>query len=127
MARQQKQQTANNREALVSFSLRVGLAVVFLYASISALLNPTAWVGFVPSFVKAIIPAQTFLFLHSLGEIALSLWLLSNKQTFYAAILSALAMVAIVVFNIGALDIIFRDIAIFFSAVALAILTYEKR
>lgn len=122
-----KQDSLNSKEALVSFSLRIGLAVVFFYAAISAFLNPTAWVGFVPAFVSVIIPAKTFLLLHSLAEIVLALWLLSNKQIFYASIISAAEMVAVVIFNIGALDIIFRDIAIFFSAVALAVLTYEKR
>ncbi len=122
-----KKKESNNKEALVSFFLRAGLSVVFLYASISALLSPEAWSGFIPEFIKAIMPARTFLYLHSLGEIILALWLLSDKQTFYAALISALSMLFIVTFNIGALDIIFRDIAIFFSAIALAILSYRER
>lgn len=114
------------RNMLVSFLLRSGLAIVFLYAAISAFLNPLAWVGFIPNFVKNIIPALLFLKIHSAAEIILALWLLSNKKTFYAAVVSALAMLSIVIFNITALEIVFRDIAILFGALALAVLTYSK-
>lgn len=120
-------QAGNDNEVLISFFLRAGLAVVFLYAAISALLNPQNWVGFIPQFIGNIIPPLIFLKIHSIAEIILGLWLISNKKVFYAAVLSALSMFAIVVFNTGSLDIVFRDIAILFSAIALAILTYNKR
>ncbi len=116
-----------DRYFFTSFFLRVGLAIVFFYASISAFLNPLAWVGFIPLFVKAIIPANIFLYIHSTAELILGLWLLSNKKVFYASLISALALLAIVVFNITALDIIFRDIAILFAALALAALSYKNR
>ena len=116
-----------DREVLVSFSLRIGLAVVFFYAAIAAFLDPNSWIGFIPLFVRSIIGPLTFLHIHSFAEIVLGLWLLSNKKTFYAAILSALAIVSILIFNVGALDIIFRDVAIFFMAVALSILSYKNR
>ena len=115
-----------DREILVSFCLRSGLATVFFYAAISAFLDPTSWQGFIPQFVQNIIDPKAFLHLHSAGEIILGLWLLSNKKTFYASVLAALSMLAIVVFNIGALDIIFRDVAILLSAVALAVLSYNR-
>lgn len=116
----------NNREALVSIFLRWGLAVAFLYASISAFLTPENWIAFIPQFIKAIIPARTFLHIHSIGEMILALWLLSNKKIFYAATLSALALLAIIVFNTTQLDIVFRDTAILFMAIALGILYYKK-
>lgn len=116
-----------SRKALVSFFLRIGIAIVFLYASISAFLNPVAWGGFIPPFVKAIISVETFLLFHSILNIVLCLWLLSDKKTFYASIISSIAIFFIVIFNIGSLDILFRDVAIFFAAIALAILSYEKR
>ena len=117
----------NDKDALASFILRAGLAVVFLYAAASSVLNPPAWIGFVPSFVKAIIPSNFFLYLHSGGELALALWLLSNKKTFYAALVSAAAMLSIIIFNLTALDIVFRDIAIMLSAAALAVLSYRGK
>lgn len=116
----------SNREVLVSFFLRAGLAVVFLYAAISAFLNPQAWAGYIPAFVQAIIPAKTFLQVHSVFNILLSFWLLSKKQAFYASIIASLTLIAIIFFNYTALDIIFRDVAILFAAIALAIISYNK-
>ena len=117
----------DEKDALVSFILRAGLAIVFLYAAVSAYLEPDAWIGFIPDFVKTIIDAKTFLVLHEIGNLILGLWILSNKGTFYASIIAGLAMFGIVVFNFGAMDILFRDIAIMFSAIALAVLSYKRR
>ena len=121
-----KEISSKDRELLVSFILRAGLALVFLYASISALLEPSPWTGYVPGFVKQIIPVNIFLAIHSFAELILAFWLLSGKKIFYAALISALAMLSIIVFNLGSLDIVFRDMAIMLSALALAVLHYNK-
>lgn len=111
-----------NRGLFVSFILRSGLALVFLYAGVASLLDPTSWIGFIPGWLRGIIPAETFLVVHAGGEIILGLWLISGKNAYAAAIISALAMGAIIVFNLGALDIVFRDVAILGMAIALAVL-----
>ena len=112
-----------NEEILVSFFLRVGLAVVFFYAAIASLLFPENWIGFLPAFLRA----SWTLLLFSAYEIILGLWLLSNGKVFYASIISALTMFFIVVFNLVLLDLVFRDVAIFFMAVALSVLSHKKR
>ena len=117
----------NNKLPLISFLLRAGLSIVLLYSAISALLNPLAWIGFVPSFIDNILGANNFLFIHSTFNIILGFWLLSNKKVFYASIITALFMFSIILFNFGALDIIFRDIAIIFMALALAVLSYREK
>ncbi len=111
-----------DEKKLVSFCLRIGLATVFLYAGISALLNPMAWVGFIPMWIRGIIPGNIFLPIHAVLDIIIGLWLVVGKKLFYASAVAGLALLSIVIFNFGALDIIFRDIAILFSAVALMIL-----
>lgn len=115
------------KERLVSFFLRSGLAIVFLYAGIASLLAPENWIGFVPGFIINIFPAPVFLVLFSIYEISLGLWLLSNKKIFQASILSALTMVIIVVANLFLFDIVFRDIAILFMAIALIILSHKEK
>ncbi len=120
-------QDKNNKEVLVSIFLRIGLAVVFLYAAVSSMLEPQNWIGFIPDFIKSIIPADIFLVLFSVYEFLLSLWLLSGRKGFYSAILSALTLAAIIFFNFTVLEIVFRDIAIFFAAIALAILSYKNK
>ena len=115
------------KEHLANLFLRIGLAFVFLYAGISIIANPTAWIGFLPDFIDIFFSKRTLLYIHAGLDILLGLWLLSNKNIFYASLLSALNILGIIVFNLGALDIIFRDIAIFFTCLALAILNYKKQ
>ena len=111
---------------LASFFLRIGLATVFLYAGIATILNPTAWVCFIPMWVRNIIPTNIFLLIHAVLDITIGMWLITGRKIFYASVVAGLALLAIIVFNLGALDIIFRDIAILFSVVALMILHFKK-
>lgn len=116
----------SDRFRLVSFLLRAGLAIVFFYAAISSLLNPTAWIGFMPGWIRDIVPGNLSLTGFSVFQLVLGTWLLSNKKIFFAAVISALTLLAILFFNTGALDIIFRDVAIFFMSLALAALSYHR-
>ena len=106
-------------ERLVSFLLRVGVATVFLYAAVAATLEPQAWLGFFPEFVRQFLPAALLLKLFSLYELAIALWLLSGKKILVPAVLATVTLGVIVVVNITLLDIVFRDIAILFAALAL--------
>lgn len=108
---------------LASLILRLGLAVVFLYPAIAAFIDPNSWIGFLPIFLRRIIPEKTLLLLFSLYEIVLASWLLSGKKVFYAAVISAMTLFAIIITNIGVMDIIFRDVAILAAALALATLS----
>ncbi len=111
---------------LVSFFLRLGIAAVFLYAAIASFLTPNNWIGFLPVWLRNIIPGMILLSIFSVYEIILSIWLLSGKKIYYASILSAITLSLIIVTNISQLDILFRDIAILFSAVALIFLSKER-
>ena len=112
---------------LVSFFLRLGIAAVFLYAAIASFLTPNNWIGFLPQWLKNTIPATILLFAFSVYEIILSLWLISGKKIFYASILSSLTLFLIIITNITELDILFRDIAILFSAISLIILSDKEK
>jgi len=111
------------KEELVSLFLRIGIAFTFIYVGIFAFLNPSSWIGFIPEFVESFISRESFLIVHVVTDIALGAWLLSGKKTYYAAVLSAVFLFGITIFNFGALDIVFRDVGLFFAAVALAILS----
>ncbi len=112
-----------DKTRLASLILRLGLAFAFLYAAISSLINPLAWAGFIPFVVKGIIPERILLTSFSIFQIFLGLWLVSGKKVFYAAVVSALTLAVITVANLNSLIIVFRDITILFSAVALAALS----
>lgn len=106
--------------------LRIGIAVVFLYAAVAATLQPFNWIGYIPPVLRAIFPADLLLMGFSGFQVLLALWVLSGWKTLYAASLAAITFVAILVVNIGQIDIVFRDIAIFFAAVALAVGSTKK-
>ena len=116
-----------DRNVLVSFFLRAGLAVVFLYAGIASLISPENWVGFIPQFIQNNFPASILLILFSVYEISIGLWLLSNKKIFYASILSSKIMFLIIIFNFSVFDVVFRDIAILFMAISLVILSKGEK
>ena len=109
-----------------SFFLRLGLAFVFMFAAVSAFLIPEAWIGYLPNFLGNDITKGYFLFVHDVFGSSLGLWLLSGWRTFWAAVVSALLLAGITLSNLGAFLIVFRDIGLFFAAVALAMLTKEK-
>ena len=112
---------------LALFLLRLGIASVFLYAAIAAFIEPQNWVGYLPQFLRNIFPANILLILFGAYQVVLSLWLLWGKKVFWASILAILTFIAIITVNIGSLDIVFRDIAILFAALSLAVLTYESK
>lgn len=103
--------------------LRVGLAFSFIYVAISAFLTPTNWIGFIPGFFDQIVSRNTILNSHIVFDLFLGFWLISNKKIYYAAIVSAISLAIITIFNLGALDIVFRDVSLFFMALALAFMT----
>lgn len=117
----------DNTYYFVSFFLRVGLATVFLYVGIAAIFSPETWLGFIPGFMRKIISGNLFLHIHSIFNICLALWLLSNKKTFYASTLASITLFAIIIFNFSALDIVFRDLSILFSAIALMFLSHRGK
>jgi uncharacterized membrane protein YphA (DoxX/SURF4 family) len=111
--------------AFASVLLRIGLAIVFLYAAIGSFLNPDAWIGYFPVILQRMVPKGFLLGSFSIIEIVLSIWLLAGKKTFYAAIIAALMLAGIILANFGAMDIVFRDFGILFAALALAALSFE--
>lgn len=103
---------------MASLLLRIGLAFTFLYVAIASFLEPVNWIGFFP-FEPSAFVFQAF----SVFELFLALWLLSGVKTFFAALISAVLLAGIVVTNLGAMDIVFRDAGLFFAALALAVLS----
>lgn len=100
--------------------LRVGLAIVFMYAAISSFISPNDWMGYLPGFVRDIMPATVVLTIFSVVELALAAWLLSGVRVRFAALFAATMLAGIVVSNISLLPISFRDIGLVFAALALA-------
>lgn len=103
--------------------LRIGLAFVFFYAVYGSLTAPENWIGYFPQFLRQFFPNNLLLSIFSIYELVLGLWLVWGIKIFYPAILTAMTMIGIVLFNLPVLDVTFRDVAIAFAAAALAVST----
>ena len=108
-----------NNPKIASWLLRIGLAAVFLYASISSLQHPLEWVGFLPTFMTKAVTATTLIKVFAIYELGLAVWLISGKLLKYSALLCALTLGGIVVTNPTQLITTFRDIGLAFMALAL--------
>ena|SRR5258708_1705335 len=106
-----------NRTAVII--LRWGLAFVFFYAAIASLINPQDWIGYVPEFVRGILPGNMFLTLFSIFEIVLASFLFIGKQVAVASIVAALALAGVTIMNFNQLDVLFRDVGLAMMALAL--------
>lgn len=101
--------------------LRLAIALAFLYAAISSLLVPAAWIGYFPHFMLGILPDTVLLSIWSLVEVVIALWILSGKNIFLPSIAACVLLLAIVLFNLPLLDILFRDVALALVALYLAL------
>lgn len=105
--------------------LRVAVAFAFLYPPISAVLNPTAWIWFVPDFVELFVSKEVFLHAFGIVEVLIALGVLFMRNPILPAAAASVILFVIVVIDFSTLDIVFRDISILLAAVAL-ILMYRK-
>lgn len=112
-----------NEKPLAHFFLRMAIASVFIYAAVASFINPNNWIGYFPSFLQQLVPPSLLLNLFSIYELGLSAWLLLGKKPFFAAVLAMLTLSGIIIFNLTQIDIVFRDLAIIFAALSLAIYT----
>lgn len=105
---------------LVSIFLRIGLIFVFAWAAVFMSLTPEKYVHYMPSFVSLIMPREWALHLFAFYEILLCVWLATGKKTFYSGILAAVTITGITIVNLEDFGTLFRNVSIFFSALALA-------
>lgn len=99
--------------------LRWGLAFVFFYAAIAALLNPGDWILFLPGFLAASPYARIALTMFSLYQLILAGVLFWGKQLYWASLLATITLAGIVVMNVQESSIVFRDVGLAFSSLAL--------
>lgn len=110
------------KEKLPDLLLRIGLAFAFLYVVYSSFAAPLDWIGYFPDLLRKLVPDNLLLNSFSVYEAILALWLLSGKKVFYSAILAALTLAGVLIFNLGQMEVVFRDVTIILAALALALL-----
>src|SRR5260221_12457966 len=109
--------------AVASIILRLGLAFVFFFAAATSLLDPQSYYKFIPSIVTQVVPGTVFLMAYGIFEIALGLWLLSGKGSFYSGMLAALLLFTLTFFNLQEINIFFKMVALFFAPLPLVALS----
>jgi uncharacterized membrane protein YphA (DoxX/SURF4 family) len=112
-----KKNTSNDKT--VSWLLRAGLALVFLYAGISSLQHPLVWVGFLPNFLTSIAAPTLLIKVLAVYELILAVWLVSGRFLKYAALMCAATLAGIVISDLSQLVTTFRDVGLTFMALAL--------
>ncbi len=116
-----------DREHITSAVLRVGVAFAFLYAGIAGFINPEEWVGWFPKFISDIVPQFTLLQIWDVYEIITGLWILSGKKIFWPSVAASLSLAGLILTNLGAMDVIFRDVTILAAAIALTIESFPRK
>jgi len=74
-----------------------------------------------------LVPENILLPAFSIFEIILALWILWGKYLFYSSLLASVSLLGIIFFNLGQMDIIFRDISILLTAVSLSVYSYNDK
>ena len=114
-----------HKEKIAYLFLCYGIAFSFFYAAYSAFMTPSSWIGFIPDFFS-FVSKELLLKVHIGFNFLLGLWLISGKKTVWSAGVAAVALLSIVLFNLGQFDIMFRDLTIACACVALALLNLDK-
>jgi hypothetical protein len=108
-----------NKNNTASLLIRSGLAIVFLYAATSSLVTPQDWVIYLPHFATNLVDTTTLVRLFAVYELVLAGLLISGKYVRWVGMTAALTFLAIILSNFSLFTITFRDVALFFSALAL--------
>ena len=106
--------------------LGFGLGVTFLYAGICSFTDPTPWVGYVPAWVESLMPLDKFALAHGVFQVLLGAALLVGVLPRCAAVVAVLDLAAILVF-FGIDLVTFRDLGLFFAALALLSLSLKPK
>jgi len=115
------------REKLSYFLLRAGVAFSFIFPPLNAFFDPYSWIGYFPKFIKGIAP--DLVLLHGFGaiEIIIAFWILSGKKIFIPSLAASAMLIAIILFNPGNFQVLFRDISIAAMSLSLAVINLPAR
>ncbi len=101
--------------------LRFGLAFVFIWFASNQIANPSAWVAYLPGFVKSLpMPAVTFVLCNALFELIGAILLVLGAWTRITALLLGLHLFGIAL-TIGLDAVGVRDIGLALATLALSL------
>ena len=104
-----------------SWLLRGGLAFAFAYAAVAMLVDHTLFARYAPAALQQPGVAGLARPAFAAYELALAAGLVLGRRVFLAAALAAVTLVAIVLLNLDAFGVLFRNVPIACAAAALAL------
>ena len=117
-----------NKEKIELWLLRLAVAFPLVWAGVKELVDPFAWIGFVPTWVDQFIDPRIFLTLHGVGSIAIALGLIITLNIRHWRVIFAgaafLNLAGILLFY-GIDDITFRDVGLTLIALALVLKKFK--
>lgn len=113
-------------EQLPTWLLRAGLAFVLSYAATSSFFYPETFARYFPSFMPHSW-ATELLPVFAVFEMVLAVGLMTDRYTAVASFLTGVTMIAIIVVNPDAFNVLFRNVAITCGAFALAMQSRRER
>ncbi|OHA17379.1 MAG: hypothetical protein A3G52_03750 [Candidatus Taylorbacteria bacterium RIFCSPLOWO2_12_FULL_43_20] len=110
-----------NREKISYFLIRTAIAFAFLYPAVRIHFDPQSWTGYFPLFIKASIPELILVSIYTFVHVAIAVWILTGKKLFVPYATATILLLAVVLFNLNQIDILFRDISLLFVTAGLAV------
>jgi uncharacterized membrane protein YphA (DoxX/SURF4 family) len=113
----------HRRYLIGHFLLRAGVSFSFLYPPIGILSDPSGWVQYFPVFLQNLPIGLTALMYTYAGlELVLSLWIMSGRYPRSSGTIAAILLLLIVFVNLDDFNVVFRNVSLAFTALALSLL-----
>tara|TARA_Y100000310_G_scaffold255151_1_gene262419 strand:- start:3164 stop:3559 length:396 start_codon:yes stop_codon:yes gene_type:complete len=98
--------------------LRIGISLVFLWFGITQLINPAAYLGYLPSFAQSIpLTSNTLIYINGIAELILGILLLIGLFTRLTAFIIILNLITIII-GLGYNDIAIRDFGLLLATLS---------
>jgi len=106
--------------------LRIAVAFPMVWAGVRQTMNPTDWIGFIPSWLGSFIAPEVFLTIHSVFNIVIGIGLLIGFWRILFSAAAAASLASIVIFY-GIDDTTFRDVGLAIVAFVLFLRALKGR
>ena len=105
--------------------VRIGMALVFLWFATNQLLNPEAWIMYLPEFLFDTPNPAMFIYVNAIFEIVFGLMLLLGIFTRLSALLLGLHLIGISI-SLGYNAIAIRDLGLSIATLSIAMHGHDK-